>query len=132
MSCYFSWRCLFLVLCVLHSMFWISFGSFMEERTAIMHIRTSLMRANSEVPNSWGRGDDCCSWERIRCNNSTRRISHLDLSYIYQSIPTNEGGGSYSVLGCWNLSLTIFSSFHELQLLDLSWSGACPQNFEGM
>jgi len=32
----------------------------------------------------------------------------------------------------WNLNLTIFSSFHELQQLDLFWNSAYLQNFDGL
>ncbi|CAN6343589.1 unnamed protein product [Urochloa humidicola] len=32
----------------------------------------------------------------------------------------------------WNVNLTVFSSFHELQLLDLSWNSAYFQSFESL
>ena len=138
MGCYLSWGCLFLILCVtvVHSMFPSSSGCFVEERAALMNISSSLVGAKSEVPSSWGHGDDCCSWERITCDNSTRRILRLDLFLIYQSVPTYGSDGSESVevmeVPCWNLNLTIFSSFRELQLLDFSGNYACLQSFDGM
>ena len=109
------------VLCVLQLrfMFHMAGGCAIEERIALMRIRSLLVEANSEVPASWGRSDDCCSWERVRCNNSTR-VSALNLDSV-SGEPT-EG---------WNLSLTIFSSFHELQQLDLFWNAAYLQNFDG-
>ncbi|XBI88195.1 hypothetical protein VPH35_026183 [Triticum aestivum] len=67
---------------------------------------------------------DCCSWERVTCNSSTRRISHLDL---FQDLPQYSPGMRD---GCWNLNLKIFSSFRELQLLDFSGQQANLQNFE--
>jgi hypothetical protein len=103
---------------------------------ALMDISSWFMSAKSEVPSSWGHGDDCCSWERVTCDNSTRRILHLDLSSMYRSIPTYGSDGSVSIepmeVPCWNLNLTIFSSFRELQLLDFSGNCACLQNFNGM
>lgn len=92
-----------------------------------MDFRSSLMSAHSLVPRSWGLRGDCCSWERVRCNCRTRRVSQLDLSLIYyqDTSAAIEGGRQ-------NLNLTIFSSFHELLLLDLSWNYACLRNFDGM
>lgn len=93
-----------------------------------MDIRSSLMTAHSKVPVSWGQGDNCCSWEMVTCNSSTQRISRLDLSFIYlRQAPSSNGAGCN-----WNLNLTIFSSFHELQLLDLSLNFACLHNLDGM
>ncbi|CAN6352209.1 unnamed protein product [Urochloa humidicola] len=93
-----------------------------------MRIRSLLVEANSKVPASWGRSDECCSWERVMCNNSTR-VSSLNLNSMYQ--PKD---GTFVPIGgpCWNLDLTIFSSFHELQLLDLHLNSVCLQNFDGL
>ncbi|KAG2621870.1 hypothetical protein PVAP13_3NG301300 [Panicum virgatum] len=128
MSCCFPLGTMLWVLCVLQFMFHMAGGCAIEERIALMRIRSSLVEANSEVPASWGRSDDCCSWERVRCNNSTR-VSGLNLDSVYQRkdhtiVPV---GGP-----CWNLNLTIFSSFHELQQLDLFWNSACLHNFDGL
>jgi hypothetical protein len=111
-------------------------GCAIEERIALMRIRSLLVEANSEVPASWGRSGDCCSWERVRCNSSTR-VSDLNLYSMYfpQSNSNTEGQATVKIEdGCspWNLRLTIFSSFHELQLLDLSSNFACFQDFHGM
>ncbi|KAF8692258.1 hypothetical protein HU200_039863 [Digitaria exilis] len=51
-------------------------GCVVEERTALMRIKSS-MTMGPEIfpdapPNSWGRDDNCCSWEGVTCNNSTR------------------------------------------------------------
>uniref|UniRef100_A0A8R7P9L3 Leucine-rich repeat-containing N-terminal plant-type domain-containing protein n=2 Tax=Triticum urartu TaxID=4572 RepID=A0A8R7P9L3_TRIUA len=98
----------------------------MEERAALMDIRSWLVNAESKVPSSWGDGGDCCSWERITCDNTTHRVSHLNLFQIYQE------NLQYSEDECPNLNLTIFSSFRELQLLNFSGHYACLQNFEGL
>ncbi|KAM0861830.1 hypothetical protein ACQ4PT_045619 [Festuca glaucescens] len=135
MGCYLPWGCLFLVLCIVYSRFPSSSGCIMEERAALMDISYWIMSIKSEVPSSWEHGDDCCSWERITCDNSTRRILRLDLSQIYQSNSAYGSDGSTSVeeeAPCWNLNMTIFSSFRELQLLDFSGNYACLQNFNGL
>jgi len=54
-------------------------------------------------------------------------LPQLNSSTEGQATVEAEGGCSN-----WNLSLTIFSSFHELQLLDLSSNFACFQDFDGM
>ncbi|CAL4905464.1 unnamed protein product [Urochloa decumbens] len=114
------------VLLVLQFMFPMAPGCVVEERIALMRIRSSLVEANSDVPPSWGRSDDCCSWERVRCNNNTR-VSDLNLDVLY--IPLSNSATS----GCsWNMNFTMFSSFHELQLLDFSLNSACFQSFEGL
>ncbi|XBI88165.1 hypothetical protein VPH35_026157 [Triticum aestivum] len=136
MGCYLSWGCLLLVLCVVHSMLPSSSTCLREERAALMDISSWFMTAKSEVPSWWGHGDDCCSWERITCDNSTRRILRLDLHSIYQQIPIHNSDGSTSFepmeAACWNLNLAIFSSFRELHLLDFSANFACLQNFDGL
>ena len=123
-SCYFPLGTMLWVLCILQFMLHMAGGCAIEERIALMRIRSSLVEANSEqVLASWGRSDDCCSWERVRCNNSTRVSGlNLDSVYVYQTCVRDP---------CWNLNLTIFSSFHELQQLDLFSNSACLQNFDG-
>lgn len=97
-------------------------GSIVEETTALIHIRSTL-EGRYSVPASWKQSDDCCSWERVRCNNG-RRVVDLNLSDLRLKYSTTGGG-------CWNLNLAIFSAFHELQQLDLSYNQACLQSFDG-
>jgi len=131
MSCYFPLGTMLWVLCVLQFMFHMAGGCAIEERIALMRIRSSLVEAKSEeVPASWGRSDDCCSWERVRCNNSTR-VSGLNLHPVYRRKDPSFIKIWYGGPCVRNLNLTVFSSFHELQQLDLSWNFACLQNFDG-
>ncbi|OEL34055.1 hypothetical protein BAE44_0004927 [Dichanthelium oligosanthes] len=56
MSCYLPLGTMLWVLCVLQLMFYMAFGCVVEERIALMRIRSSLVGANSsKVPESWGR-----------------------------------------------------------------------------
>ncbi|KAE8794951.1 LRR receptor-like serine/threonine-protein kinase GSO2 [Hordeum vulgare] len=98
---------------MLHS----SSGCFVEERSALLDIRSSLPRAHSlSALDSWGEdGDDCCSWERVKCNNTTQRVSHLNLISIFQTYSHDH----------WYLNLTVFSALHELEYLDLSNNNPC-------
>ena len=115
------------ILCMLRSMFHMACGCGAEERIALMHVRSSLVKADSVVPDSWGQSDDCCSWERVTCDYKVPRVSGLDLSNMYAP-----QGNTIAGSACWKLNLTVFSPFHELQLLDLSWNHACLHNLDGM
>ncbi|CAL4905467.1 unnamed protein product [Urochloa decumbens] len=128
MTCYFHLGTMIWVFFVLQFMFHMAGGCIVEERIALMRIRSLWVEANSKVPASWGRSDECCTWERVTCNNSTRVLG-LNLDSMYQ--PKD---GTFVPIGgpCWNLDLTIFCSFHELQLLDLHCNSACLQNFDGL
>jgi hypothetical protein len=71
----------------------------------------------------WRRdGDDCCLWERVKCNNTTHRVSELYLSDVYETDADD----------CWYLNSTVFSSFQELQYLGLSSNNLCSISSEGM
>ncbi|KAI5010250.1 hypothetical protein ZWY2020_012387 [Hordeum vulgare] len=110
---------------LLQFMLHLSSGCFVEERDALLDIQSSLIRAGSPgTLDSWRKdGGDCCSWERVKCNNSTKRVSHLDLSYA--SFTT-------SVDDRWNLNLMLFSAFHELECIDLSYNYPCSLSLEGL
>ncbi|KAM0837992.1 hypothetical protein ACQ4PT_061276 [Festuca glaucescens] len=125
-SCCSPWGSFSLVLLLLSQyMLHFSGGCPVEERDALLEIQSSLMRARSlEVPDSWGKdGDDCCSWVRVKCDNSTQRVSHLDLRSVYIITDTD---------GHWYLNSTVFSVFHELQYLDLSGSYTFSLTLEGL
>uniref|UniRef100_A0A0E0DJ56 non-specific serine/threonine protein kinase n=1 Tax=Oryza meridionalis TaxID=40149 RepID=A0A0E0DJ56_9ORYZ len=106
------------VLSVLQPVIYMSCGCLVEERAALMDIRSSLIRAGSteNVPRSWGRAEDCCSWERVKCDNFTRRVSQLNLSSISDV--------------SWNINSAAFSAFHELQFLDLSENSLSSFSFD--
>jgi hypothetical protein len=115
------------ILCiVLQSMFHMTCGCVAEERVALMHLRSSLVKANSVVPDSWGQSDDCCSWERVTCDGKVARVSGLDLRNMYTPMEK-----SLAESGCWHLNLAVLSPLHELQILDLSVSYACLHNLDG-
>lgn len=123
-SC-FPWGLVSLILfLLLQSMLHLSFGYFVEERAALLDIQSSLIRARSLVTlDSWGEdGDDCCSWEHVKCNNSTHRVSHLNLSYVYVTTdadgdPYFEGTDSDPFFqrtdgDPWYFNIAVLSAFH--------------------
>ncbi|KAL6844064.1 hypothetical protein ACP4OV_025737 [Aristida adscensionis] len=110
-------------------MFYMAYGCVYEERIAIMRIRSSLVEANSEVPASWRRSDDCCSWEGVRCNENNTRVSELYLFNIYQSHRNESHGNETSVSvavaeddGCSLQGLT------KLRYLNLSQNSLIGKN----
>ncbi|KAL6651512.1 hypothetical protein ACP70R_010437 [Stipagrostis hirtigluma subsp. patula] len=106
--------------------FYMTCGCVDEDRIALLRLRSSLVEGDVKFPASWGRSDDCCSWERVRCNEDSARISHLNLSQIHYL-------DLFPQPDCpWHVNLMLFSSLHELQLLDLSWNAACLGNFSGL
>ncbi|XP_066359976.1 receptor-like protein 15 isoform X2 [Miscanthus floridulus] len=128
MSCYFPLGTMLCVLFVLQLKFHMTCACAVEERDALMRIRSLLVQANAmDVPPSWGRSEDCCTWERVTCNNSTR-VSGLKLDHMSQFVAI----GTPCLSRLLNLNLTIFGSFRELQLLDLTWNSACLHNFDGL
>ncbi|KAF8692259.1 hypothetical protein HU200_039864 [Digitaria exilis] len=134
MSCYVRpLRTMLCALCILQFVFYMASGCIVEERIALMQIKSSSLDANSL--DSWGRSDDCCSWDRVTCN-SNKRVSDLSLGNFYLQGPNPENTAECAALpwsgGYWNLNLTIFSSFQELQVLDLFGNVACIQNFEDL
>ncbi|WVZ99628.1 hypothetical protein U9M48_044895 [Paspalum notatum var. saurae] len=104
-----------------------------------MQVRSSLLKASSMVPGSWGQSNDYCSWERVTCNcnddddDAVARVSALDLTSMYVYAPQEKSvvGVPENNNGCsWTLNLTVLSPLRELQMLDLSSSYACLQNLD--
>uniref|UniRef100_J3M208 Leucine-rich repeat-containing N-terminal plant-type domain-containing protein n=1 Tax=Oryza brachyantha TaxID=4533 RepID=J3M208_ORYBR len=110
----------FLVLCLTHPDMYMARGCFVEERAALMDIRSSLTSSNGTARRSWGPDGDCCSWERVNCSTSTGRVSHLYFSNLYDS------------QAFWSFNTTVFSSFPELQFLDLSGIYPSSLNSDGL
>jgi hypothetical protein len=111
-----------MVVFTLQAMFYMVFACVAEERIALMHIRSLFLESNSSIlPPSWFQSEDCCSWDRIKCSHNSAQVSHMNLSILRQ--PSAED---------WTLDLTIFSPFHDLKVLDLSYNYANLHNPDGM
>ncbi|QHO07763.1 hypothetical protein HN51_066454 [Arachis hypogaea] len=83
--------------------------------------REALLALNAQfhMPLSWVDGTDCCQWERVDCNSTTRRVTKLDLSVV--------------AFKYWHPNYTHFLVFEDLKSLKLGSNGItyCLQN-EGM
>ncbi|KAL2331108.1 hypothetical protein Fmac_018689 [Flemingia macrophylla] len=85
-------------------------GCLEDERVALLKLKDALNHPNGSSLSSWqphGHGD-CCTWERVECDNSTKRVTHLFLDYIRP----------YELQ--WSLDASSFLPFEDLQYLDLS------------
>ncbi|GKV30605.1 hypothetical protein SLEP1_g39399 [Rubroshorea leprosula] len=80
-----------------------------SERQALLAFKQGLVDEHGWL-SSWGSEEDCCKWEGVRCSNTTRHITVLNLSaYAYD----------YNFILRGNLSPSLFELQH-LIYLDLS------------
>ena len=92
---------------------WVPLGCLEEERIALLHLKDSLNYPNGTSLPSWRVAHaNCCSWERIRCNSSTGRVTVLDL-----------WGVRNEELGDWYLNASLFLPFQQLNGLSL-WNNS--------
>ncbi|KAL4291951.1 hypothetical protein GQ457_14G027010 [Hibiscus cannabinus] len=105
-------RVVFLTVLVLDGAEW-SGGCWDEERIAIFQLRPFLLFAGFNWTEE--RVSDCCQWEFVECNTTTRRVTRLSLP---EAISSN----------LFNASL--FLPFEELRSLDLRGNGlvGCAKN----
>lgn len=108
---------------------------FEEERIGLLELKSFLKQevvdgSDHVVLPSWvdDPRSDCCGWERVSCNSTTRRMVKLSLSLI---------GGS--IYGCHNdfvfssyLNVTLFQSFKDLKTHNLSYNYIRWQENQGM
>ncbi|XP_057958637.1 receptor-like protein EIX1 [Malania oleifera] len=98
-----------------------------EEREALLDFKQSLTDPSNRL-SSWV-GEDCCSWTRVRCHNTTAHVIHLNLSnpiflideedgYYYYDPESLVAAQKWSSLG-GNISGSLLQLKH-LQHLDLS------------
>ncbi|KAL5799421.1 hypothetical protein ACOSQ4_032305 [Xanthoceras sorbifolium] len=84
-------------------------GCLEEERVALLQLKHFFNDPHSL--RDWVEGErntDCCQWESVKCNRSTGRVTEL---YLYSTRNRD--------LGEWYLNASLFSTFLELELLQL-------------
>ncbi|KAL0794911.1 hypothetical protein Bca101_066288 [Brassica carinata] len=101
-----------------------------KERKGLLELKTSLLPSESsfiasfdETFSTWTNDtvSDCCRWERVKCNPTTKRVTGLALSklnFLNQSL----------------LNLSLLYPFEELQSLNLSsrWSNGFSALFDDL
>ncbi|KAL5699064.1 hypothetical protein ACHQM5_030016 [Ranunculus cassubicifolius] len=97
-------------------------GCLEEERNALLEIKASTSDyVKHEYLLSWvdDEWSNCCAWERVTCNNTTRQVILLHLDGLWGS-----GGDDLSSLLLPDyLNASLLLPFEELQHLDLSYNG---------
>ncbi|KAK6233573.1 hypothetical protein QUC31_005979 [Theobroma cacao] len=80
-----------------------------HERIALLQLKPFFNRYDHL--NSWleAKGSDCCQWEMVECNSSTRRVIGLSLNYTSSSWKEDH----------WYLNASLFLPFKELKSLYL-------------
>ncbi|KAK2984180.1 hypothetical protein RJ640_000196 [Escallonia rubra] len=89
-----------------------SLGCWEDERAGLMKLKDAFDGpTGSSALSSWGGGEerDCCKWESVVCDNATKRVSQLSLSY-----PSD-------FRNRWSLDTSLFLPFQELQILSLGY-----------
>ena len=91
-----------------------------SELEALLDFKTDLIDPEDRL-SSW-KGNNCCQWHGIGCDNSTGAVSKLDLHNPYPLISYDDQPGRY---GLWNLSGEIRPSLLNLKhltYLDFSYN----------
>ncbi|KAH9667078.1 Receptor-like protein 13 [Citrus sinensis] len=99
-------------------------GCLEKERIGLLQLKSFFISiSDSEnkynIPNSWVDDDpmsDCCDWERVKCNATTRRVMQLSLDILPQNKYNDFIDGSPL------LNMSLLLPFEELQSLDLSFN----------
>ncbi|KAG4156880.1 hypothetical protein ERO13_D02G025866v2 [Gossypium hirsutum] len=90
---------------------WCTIDACLEhERIALLHLKP-FFNSRDELK-SWVevKGSDCCKWERVECNTTTRRLIQLSLNYTKWEFNVEY----------WYLNASMFLPFEELRSLYLS------------
>ncbi|TYH82232.1 hypothetical protein ES332_D02G044900v1 [Gossypium tomentosum] len=108
------------MLLVLERCSWYTTDACLEhERIALLHLKPFFNYRNQLQ--SWVevKGSDCCKWERVECNTTTRRLIQLSLNSTkwednMEYVMDNRN------LNAWYLNASMFLPFEELKRLYLS------------
>ena len=88
-----------------------SIGCIEAERVALLRLKDAFNNPNGSALPSWQGQGDCCTWESVKCDNSTKRVTHLFLNDTRPYELSNLQ---------WSLNASSFLPLEELQVLDLS------------
>jgi hypothetical protein len=103
------------------------YGCLEEERIGLLEIQ-SLIDPDGVSWRDWRLEDgNCCEWDGIECDKTTRRVIQLSLSGArYPTLSLFEARD----LSDWVLNASLFLPFKELQSLELEETGlvGCMEN----
>ncbi|MED6169590.1 hypothetical protein PIB30_022659 [Stylosanthes scabra] len=98
-------------------------GCFTEEKRSLLEFKAAY--SNDSLLPSWMDGpknNNCCHWERVTCDPSSGRVTHLSLSGLYKLGSLPDQYGDYDCYGSPTLNGTMFLSFTQLRTLNLSFN----------
>jgi hypothetical protein len=88
------------------------YGCLEEERIGLLEIQSLIDPYGFSLTDHWvDTNSNCCEWDGIECDNTTRRVIQLSLF-----------GARDLSLGDWVLNASLFLPFKELQSLELRWT----------
>ncbi|TYH82263.1 hypothetical protein ES332_D02G047500v1 [Gossypium tomentosum] len=107
------------MLLVLEGCRWCTTDACLEhERIALLHLKPFFNYGNQLQ--SWVevKGSDCCKWERVECNTTTRRLIQLSLNSTrwFHNMRYDTDNRN---LNAWYLNTSMFLPFEELKSLYL-------------
>ncbi|WOL12551.1 receptor-like protein 12 [Canna indica] len=88
-----------------------------EESSALIQLKNGFSITSSLT--SWQPGSDCCGWYGVMCDNSTSRVTALNLSGL--SLSGKLDHALFNLTSVTSLSLA-YNLFHNIYLLDLPFS----------
>jgi hypothetical protein len=106
-----AWMLLALLLTLVGEWHGRCYGCLDEERIGLLEIQSLIYPYGVSWRNWRLANGNCCEWDGIECDNTTRRVIHLSLS-----------GARDESLGDWVLNASLFLPFKELQSLELRWT----------
>nr|XP_007145987.1 hypothetical protein PHAVU_006G003400g [Phaseolus vulgaris]ESW17981.1 hypothetical protein PHAVU_006G003400g [Phaseolus vulgaris] len=102
-----------------------------KDRSALQIFKLGVVNHSNKLP-SWSSQQDCCSWKGVHCDNTTGRVTRLDLKQQYLEGEINLSLFQIQFLSYLDLSLNGFTSlsapfdahasFSNVQFLDLSFN----------
>ncbi|XVE80983.1 hypothetical protein DITRI_Ditri15bG0025700 [Diplodiscus trichospermus] len=107
-----QWLWMILILSVFVLEGGLSYGCWEQERLALLQLKPFFTGLHEE-------GSDCCQWECVKCNITTKRVTKLSLNYMH---PYNDSK--------WYLNSSLFLPFQELRSLYLNGNqiAGCAKN----
>jgi len=113
-----AWMLLAILLTLVGEWYGRCYGCLEEERIGLLEIQ-SLIDPDGFSLRHWVDSSNCCEWDGIECDNTTRRVIELSLS-----------GARDQSFGDWVLNASLFLPFKELQSLELRFNGlvGCLEN----
>ncbi|RDX61022.1 Leucine-rich repeat receptor-like protein kinase PXC2, partial [Mucuna pruriens] len=99
-----------------------------NDRSALLIFRRGVVNHSNKLP-SWSTQEDCCEWKGVHCDNTTGRVTRLDLNQHYLQGQINLSLFQIQFLSYLDLSLNGFTTliapshtlatFSNLHFLDL-------------